>query len=143
MNTQIFLKPLLLLSMVVMAFSPLRAQEASHKIVMQLTSSDPMVHKGLLKQLNNLKDGWGDSVQMVVVCHGPGIEFLQTEKTQYREQIYKAMERGVVFIACENTLKEKNMNREQILPEMQYVRMGIAEIVRRQEQGWSYIKAGF
>ena len=33
-----------------------------HQIIMQLTSGDAAVHKGLIKQLNNLKTGWGDTV---------------------------------------------------------------------------------
>jgi intracellular sulfur oxidation DsrE/DsrF family protein len=32
---------------------------------------------------------------------------------------------------------------EAILPEMSYVKMGIGEIVLKQEAGWIYIKAGF
>lgn len=38
------------------------APSPPHRIVMQLTSGDTMVYKGLFKQLNNLKAGWGDSV---------------------------------------------------------------------------------
>ena len=50
---------------------------------------------------------------------------------------------GVEFIACENTMKQKNMSKGSIISEATYVKMGIGEIVERQEQGWSYIKAGF
>ncbi|MFN4083808.1 MAG: DsrE family protein [Bacteroidia bacterium] len=114
-----------------------------HHIVMQLTSNDKAVHKGLIKQLNNLKNGWGDSVEIEVVCHGPGIDFMHKERTGFKEDIYKLKERGIVFIVCENSLKEREVPKEDILPDMQYVLMGIGEIVLKQEQGWTYIKAGF
>lgn len=114
-----------------------------HKIIMQLTSADPLVHKGLVKQLNNLKNGWKDSVIIEVVCHGPGMDFLHKEKTTFSDEIDKLIGRGIQFIACENTMKERSITKEMILPEVLYVVMGIGEIVIKQEQGWSYIKAGF
>jgi intracellular sulfur oxidation DsrE/DsrF family protein len=40
-------------------------------------------------------------------------------------------------------LKEREVPKEAILPNMDYVKMGIGEIVVKQEQGWTYIKAGF
>lgn len=113
-----------------------------HKIVMQLTSSDVQVHKGLIKQLNNLKKGWGDTVLLEVVCHGPGIEFLMGEKTTFKNEIYELKEKGVDFVACENTMREKQIPKEEILPEIRFVLMGIGEIVLKQEAGWTYIKAG-
>jgi intracellular sulfur oxidation DsrE/DsrF family protein len=48
-----------------------------------------------------------------------------------------------VFLACENTIKEKQLDRTKVLPEAGYVAAGIIHIVVRQEEGWSYIKAGF
>jgi intracellular sulfur oxidation DsrE/DsrF family protein len=109
---------------------------------MQLTSNDINVHKGLTKQLNNLKNGWGDSVEIEVVCHGPGIDFITTEKSGFKEEINQLLKRGIVFVACENTMREKQIPKESIMMGMQFVQMGIGEIVVKQEQGWSYIKAG-
>lgn len=114
-----------------------------HRIIMQLVSADENVHKGLMRQLHNLKNGWGDSVAIEVVCHGPGIELLMHEKTTQLEEIEKLKDRGVVFVACENTMREKKIPHESILSGMKYVMMGIGEIVLKQEQGWSYIKAGY
>ncbi len=116
---------------------------AKHKIVMQLTSPDTLVYAGLFKQLKNLKEGWGNEVVIEVVCHGPGINLLHTDKTKFSEKIKQATAQGIIFVACENTLKEKQIAKEKILPEAAFVLMGIGEIVEKQEQGWSYIKAGF
>ena len=49
---------------------------------------------------------------------------------------------GVRFVACENTMKQKNIKKEEILPEVGFVPMGIGEIIMKQEKGWSYLKAG-
>lgn len=114
-----------------------------HRIIMQLSSSDTLVWKGLMNNLKHLKSGWGDSLQIEVVAHGPGIEMLMQGKTTQQKKIAEFKQMGVVFVACENTMKEKNIAKEAIIPEAGFVRMGIGEIVMKQEQGWSYIKAGF
>ena len=50
---------------------------------------------------------------------------------------------GVQFVVCENTMKQRKVTKEQLLPNTGFVKMGIGEIILKQEQGWSYIKAGF
>lgn len=114
-----------------------------HRIVMQLSSNDTLVWKGLMNNLKHLKAGWGDSVIIEVVAHGPGLDFLTKGKTTQQERIIHFKQIGITFIACENTMMERKIPKESIIAEAIFVRMGIGEIVRKQEQGWSYIKAGF
>ena len=85
----------------------------------------------------------GNDVAIAVVCHSPCINLLHTDKTKFSEKIKQVTAQGITFFACENTLKEKQIAKEKILPEAVFVQMGIGEIVEKQEQGWSYIKAGF
>lgn len=140
-----FIKHLFVLTLLVGSISIAHAQNNTYKkhlIVMQLTSADTVVHKGLMRQLNNLKNGWGDTVNIEVVCHGPGIALLMNNKTKLGTHISQLQQRGIDFVACENTMLEKKINKEEILPNMTFVRMGIGEIIIKQEQGWQYIKAG-
>jgi len=51
-------------------------------------------------------------------------------------------ERGIIFVACENTLKGRDIPREAIMEEFDFVPMGIGEVMEKQEQGWSYVKGG-
>lgn len=118
-------------------------EEASHKVIFQMTSSDPAEQKALLNNLNNLKNLWGTDVQIHVVIHGPGIEMVLREKTALKEGIYKVLDRGVVFQACENTLKQKNIEKSELLERVEFVSSGLAEIITKQEQGWTYIKSNF
>ena len=114
-----------------------------HKIVFQLASNDTLVWKGLMNNLQNLKEGWGENVSMAVVAHGPGIELLMQNKTTQHQAIKRFTHKGIEFIACENTMKQKKIKADEIIPEATFVIMGIGEIVERQEKGWTYIKAGF
>lgn len=119
------------------------SQVPKHRIIMQLTTSDTLAHKSTLKQIHNLKEGWGQNVEIELVCHGPGLNLLRKSTSRLEKQLLNLKEKGVVIYACENTLKERNIPREDIFAEFNFVKMGIGEIVEKQEQGWSYIKAGF
>lgn len=119
------------------------AGSSKHRIIMQLSSNDTLVWKGLMNNLKHLKTGWGDSVVIEVVAHGPGLDFLTKGKTTQQEKITHFKKMGIEFIACENTMAERKIARETIITEAGFVKMGIGEIVRKQEQGWSYIKIGF
>ena len=133
-------KTIVLLAML-FVFAGVHAQQ--HKVVIQMTSADTAVFKALINNLVHLKEGWGNDVQVEVVVHGPGIDFLTTAKTTQKEGIGKMQDLGVQFVVCENTMKQRKVTKEQLLPNTGFVKMGIGEIILKQEQGWSYIKAGF
>lgn len=114
-----------------------------HRIIMQLSSNDTLVWKGLMNNLRNLKAGWGDSVAIEVVVHGPGLDLLTRNKTTQQGQITQFKKAGISFQACENSMLERKVPKEAMIAEAGYVKMAMAEIVRKQEEGWSYIKIGF
>jgi intracellular sulfur oxidation DsrE/DsrF family protein len=117
-------------------------QAGQHKIVFQLTTDDTLAHKALMKQLNNIISVAPDT-KIEVVCHGPGLNMLVIGKSIIPEKIQLLKARGIDFLACEFSMKERNISREKIIPEAGTVPAGIIEIVTKQEQGWSYIKSGF
>jgi intracellular sulfur oxidation DsrE/DsrF family protein len=125
------------------SFAQDTAHSTIHRIVFQASSSDPLVQKSITKQLSNLKEGWGDSVIIEVVCHGPGIELLMPSKTQYLAEIQSLMSKKIDFVVCENSMRERKVTKEEILAGSRFVKMGLGEIVIKQEKGWSYIKGGF
>jgi intracellular sulfur oxidation DsrE/DsrF family protein len=114
-----------------------------HRVVMQLTSNDTLAWKGLMNNIKNLKSEWDDSVVIEVVAHGPGIELLVTDKTTQQEKIAYFKTKGVLFMACENTMRERKIAKAAIISEAGFVKTGVGEVILKQEQGWSYLKAGF
>lgn len=140
------MKKLLLLSLLALGlFTTALAQDQAtrqHRIVMQLVSGDTLVHKGLMRQLRNIKEA-APSAQVEVVCHGPGLDLLMSDRSVVQGKVKEFGAQGIVFIACENTLRERDLDRALVIPEAGYVKAGIIHIVERQEDGWSYVKAGF
>lgn len=95
-----------------------------------------------MSNLQNLKKTWGANVAIEVVAFGPGIELVMTEKSAAAEGIAKMIKNGVIFVACKNTMAKKNITKEELIENVGTVPSGIAEVIIKQEQGWSYIKGG-
>ena len=119
-----------------------QTKEKEHKIVFHLASNDTLVHKALVKQIANVLDFW-KTAKIEVVVHNNGIGFMKIEEAKTVKEIQSLNEKGVVFAVCENTLKQRKIEKSQILSAATFVPVGIAEIVLKEEDGWSYIKAGF
>lgn len=138
------MKKLLLLIPLLLATVTVTAQVGArqHRIVMQLTSGDTLVHKNLMKQIKNMKEA-SPTLQLEVVCHGPGMDMLMGDRSIVQGKLKQFAAQGIAFLACENTIRERNLDPAKVLPEAGHVKAGIIHIVERQEEGWSYIKAGF
>ena len=131
----------ILLSFAINAQPNAYIQKPEHKIIFQLTSGDTTAHKQLIKQFNNILSV-SQSTKMEVVCHGAGLDMLVSGKTIVEDKIKILSEKGVVFTACEFSIKERKVDRSKIISSAGFVPAGIIAIVSKQEQGWSYIKAG-
>lgn len=113
-----------------------------HKVVIQLTSSDTLVHKSLIKQIRNVQAA-APNTKIEVVCHNNGITFLQTAVSKQCTGIEECKQSGVDFVACENTMRERKIKREELVAACRTVPAGLVEIISKQEKGWAYVKAGF
>ena len=47
---------------------------------------------------------------------------------------------GVRFVACQNTMRQRTLGQADLLPGVGTVPSGAYEIVRRQQEGYSYFK---
>jgi uncharacterized protein len=114
---------------------------AEHKIIFQLTDGDAEVHQKFIRQLHNILNA-APNAKIEVVTQGMGIDLLKLEQNTFEEELINLSKKGIVFVICENTLKQRSMNKTQFLPLAGFVPSAILELVLKQEQGWSYIKAG-
>ncbi|MBK7888911.1 MAG: DsrE family protein [Bacteroidetes bacterium] len=119
------------------------SKTAQHRVIMQLVSGDTLAHKALMFQLKNLKEVWADSVEIEVLIQGPALDMIIADKTTQQEGISKMKQKGVRFIACEFSMRQRKVTKEELLKDVESVNYGLVEIITKQEQGWSYLKAGF
>lgn len=93
-----------------------------------------------LKNIENILKAVNGEAKVEVVCHGAGISLLLKNKTEHAGQIEKLMKQGVRFAACENTLREKSIARDDLLSGVETVPSGAVEVIRKQQQGYAYFK---
>src|SRR5690606_36505354 len=115
--------------------------EKKHKVVMQVSKVDPAAQLKVIGQINNILKALPDT-QIEVVCHSEGLPMLVTAQSKVAAQVKALHEQGVVFAACENTMKRNKLTKEDLLPESITVPSGLAEIILKQEADWAYIKVG-
>jgi intracellular sulfur oxidation DsrE/DsrF family protein len=64
---------------------------------------------------------------------------LKTESPVAR-RVADALKAGVQVVACENTLRNQKLTRTDMLAGIGYVDAGVVEIMKKQQQGWAYIR---
>lgn len=118
------------------------AQKAKHQIVFELTSENEEHWQALLNNIENVQKAFGkESTEIEIVTHGKGLGLIKNT-TPFKERVVTIAKTGPRFVACENTMRRQQVKKEDLLPEAGTVDSGVAEVVRKQEAGWSYIKSG-
>ncbi len=94
---------------------------------------------GLKNVANILKEAPDTEVE--VVCHGAGIGLVEKARTDHAEAVEALIKKGVRFVACENTMRQKSIRKEDLLPGVGTVPSGAVEVVRKQRrEGYAYFK---
>ncbi len=99
---------------------------------------------GALRNLKNHLD-IDPTAQITVVAHAQGVDYLMLDAKDrngnpYAIAIEELVRRGVKFEVCEITLKNRNLKKEQFIPEASYTPSGVVRLSKLQTQGFSYIK---
>ena len=115
---------------------------AQHKIIWEMPIGDTAQQRVLFNQLNNVLTEAPDT-KIEVVFHGFAVYALLKDSSFYKPQITSLYKKGVVFAVCNNSLKKRNIDQARVMPEAIIVPVAILEIVKKQEEGHAYIKAGY
>ncbi len=115
----------------------------SHRVVFELTSAEPEAWNAILNNVENVRMSLGEaSTQVELVAHGKGLDFLKASNATLKDRMHKLADEGVVFAACENTMRRMKVTKAELVPFAITVDSGVAEVVRKQEAGWSYVRTG-
>ncbi len=109
------------------------------KAIIHINFTDSERQKAGLKNVTSiLKEEKGAEIE--VVCHGGGIGLLVKDKTDHTDEVARLIKEGVRFAACENTLRDKSIPTENLLPDVTTVPSGAVEVIRKQQEGFGYFK---
>jgi intracellular sulfur oxidation DsrE/DsrF family protein len=68
---------------------------------------------------------------------------LVKDKAVMEERMKELVKRGKIsFKVCANSMRRYGIDKSQLIPLAEVVPVAILELSTKQQQGWSYIKAG-
>lgn len=113
---------------------------ADTHIVIQITQKNPTTETIVLHNVANILKFYGpQKVETEVVAYGPGIDLLM-KNNKHADEIKKLTDQGVMFAACENTMHAMHITKKQLNSSADPVPSGAVAIVKREQQGWEYLR---
>jgi len=134
------------LALVLAALTPLAGMAQGNerpmmRAVIQVSDNDPQKWNLALNNARNVQEDLGgpEATALEIVVYGPGIGMLKLD-SPVANRIAEALGKGVAVVACENTMKGQKLGRADMLPNIGYVSAGVVELMKRQHEGWAYIR---
>lgn len=125
-----------------MAGPPINKAGGGPRVVFEFAGEPGKQQEALLNNVENVLRALGPSTRIVVVAHGEGLALLQNPGKAMAARMETLISQHVSFAACENTMRRLHLTKSDLLPFASTVDSGVAEVVRRQEAGWRYIRSG-
>lgn len=110
------------------------------KVVMQVSDADTGKWNLVLNNAKNIQQSYGaEKVDIEIVTFGPGIAMLRSNSVSAK-QIEEAKQTGINIVACQNTMKGMKLTQDDMLPNTSYVPSGVVEIMKKEKEGYAYIR---
>ena len=129
--------------MLALVFAAISQTPANHKhqVVIQMNSPAGDSWNQLFANIENIQKVFAaDGIQVEVVFYGKGLSMLLKTNSGYEERMKKAASTGVILAACQNSMRIQKVTTEDLVPFAAQVDSGVAELIRKQEAGWSIVK---
>lgn len=119
---------------------PAPGQGTKQRVVFQVSDADPAKWNLALNNARNVQADLGkDNVEIEVVAYGPGLPMLKAE-SKVAGRLAQALDSGVALLACENTMQNTKVSRDEMYYGIKYVQAGVTHLMKRQREGWAYIR---
>jgi intracellular sulfur oxidation DsrE/DsrF family protein len=128
------------MALLALAAACVRAADAGapNRVVFQVNDDDSRKWNTVLTNINNVQEELG-KVDVAVVVIGPALGMLKAEALT-ANKVQDAMAAGVRFVACGNSMTAQKLAKDDMIDGIAYARAGYVEIMRLQQQGWTYIR---
>ena len=111
-----------------------------HKLIIQVSDNDPAKWNLALNNAKNVQDDVGAAnVDIAIVAYGPGIGMLKLDSPS-ASRVADTIKANVRVVACENTMRAQKITKDDMLPAISYVPAGVTEIMKKQGEGWAYLR---
>lgn len=108
--------------------------------VIQVSDNDPAKWNLALNNAQNMQEALGkDKVTIEIVAYGPGLNMLKAD-SKVAARLNAALDSNVELAACATTMKKMKVTKADLVGGATVVPGGVIEIMKRQSEGWSYIR---
>lgn len=112
-----------------------------YQVVFHLDEDGSDRVKLVLNNIANLIIDLGhENVEIELVANAKGVMAFLQESNPYVAQIDQLIRKDVRFVVCANTLRHLNIEKDSLLESVEIVPAGVSELVKKQAQGWAYIR---
>lgn len=116
------------------------AQTEPIKVVFDVTSANPEVHRTAAKHLRLMAEAYPAS-QFEMVIYSGAYKMVDINSSVAGETLSAIITKdNVSVVICEQTMKRHKMTIGDLIPGVGSVPDGIYEIIMKQKEGWGYIK---
>lgn len=110
------------------------------KVLLEVNSANPKSWNNAINTSRQIMQVVGmDKAKVEVIAWGPGIAMLR-KTSPVASDVQSLSNYGVEFAACGNTMKAMHMTAADLTEGVTVVPGAIAEIVKRNHEGWAQIK---
>jgi intracellular sulfur oxidation DsrE/DsrF family protein len=142
MKSIVALSCLAVLTIVAIGAHAQSPQPQPYKVVFDLTSSDPIDQQAVLRVIREIHDV-NPKTEMEIVMYGRGLDLAVSGKSALASSVKDAMSTAhASFRVCAIAMKNQQVDKSQLLDNVQIVPDGVGELVAKQHAGWGYIKIG-
>lgn len=113
---------------------------AQNRIAIQINEDDAKKWHAVLANIRNIQAELGkDRARIAVIVIGHGLGMLNIESLSASD-VQDAIATGVEFLACGNSLKAQQVDTADLVEGVKITPAGYVELMRRQQQGWAYLR---
>ena len=128
--------------------APATADSEETRIVFHVTTPDQFAAAELLDDVEQMLDTYreeGKPLRVEIVSNGEGLALLRENLSMFQDRIHEMAQHyhNLTFVACRNTIKRVEVQRGvdiRILPDAKLIDSGVDYVVKRQKEGWIYIR---
>ena len=122
------------------SFSGAQADLKHYKALYVINSNDVKKITSTLRNINNaLEDPrLKGKLEVEVIAFGDGVEVFRKTGT-FEETLKNLQAKGVLLAQCENTIRERHIDKSELFPFISFVPSGNGEIIIRHYQGWAIV----
>lgn len=122
------------------AFTGAEATLDNYKALYELNSGDTKTITSTLRNINNaLEDPrLKGKLEVELIAFGDGLAVYQKDNS-FKKTLEALQDKGVILAACQNTIRERKIDTNNLFHFISFVPSGNGEIIIRQYQGWAVL----